>query len=66
MVHQKIVNHAGDAIAAGAAVGFGVKLLADVELIISIIAGLAVAVSAGLSIYLNYRDRIKNKSDDQE
>lgn len=65
MIQQRLVSHAGDAIAAGAAVGFGVKLLADVELIISIIAGLAVAVSAGLSIYLNYRDRIKIKNKTQ-
>lgn len=57
---------AGDALAAGSAVGFGVHILADVELIVSILAGLLVAASAGFSLYLNWRDRVKNKKEPSE
>jgi hypothetical protein len=64
VAEKHIVAHTGDALAAGGAVGFGVKILADVELIVSIIAGLLVAASAGLSLYLNWRDRVKDKKDD--
>lgn len=52
----------GDALAAGSAVGFGIKLASDVEVYVSIVAGLLVALSAGLSIYLNWRQYRKDKA----
>ena len=64
MPQKQIATNAGDAIAAGSAVGFGVHLLANVELIVSIIAGVLVAASAALSIYLNWRDRVKEKNEE--
>lgn len=66
MPQKQIAAGAGDALAAGASVGFGVHILADVELIVSILAGLLVAASAGFSLYLNYRDRVKNKKSTPE
>lgn len=60
----------GDALAAGSAIGFGVNLAADVELIVSIIAGVLVAASAALSIWLNWRaykkDKAAEKADESE
>ena len=52
----------GDVLAAGSAVGFGLKLASDVEVIVSIVAGALVAISAGLSIWLNVRAYQKEKA----
>lgn len=60
-MHKHIFSNTADALAAGSAVGFGATLLADVELFVSIVAGVLVAASAGLSLYLNWRDRIKDE-----
>ena len=64
-MNRHLFTHTADALAAGSALGFGATLLADVEMIVSILAGLLVAASAGLSLYLNWRDRIK-KNDDSD
>lgn len=56
----------GDALAAGSAVGFGIKIASDVEVIVSIIAGCLVAASAGLSIWLNWRAYQKEKAAEKE
>jgi hypothetical protein len=42
-----------DGLAAGSTVGFSATLLSDVDVIVSIIAGVLVAISAGLSIYFH-------------
>ena len=65
-VLRVIAKMDGDTLAAGSALGFGIKLATDVEVIVSIIAGTLVAVSAGLSIWLNwraYRKEEKEKHD---
>jgi hypothetical protein len=56
----------GDALAAGSAVGFGIKIASDVEVIVSIVAGVLVAASAGLSIWLNWRAYKKEKAAEKE
>jgi hypothetical protein len=66
MTAQKLVHPIADSLSAGAAVGFGVHMLADVEVIVSIIAGLFVAASAGLSIYLNWQRLKAEKKDTSE
>ena len=66
MTAQKLVHPIADSLSAGAAVGFGVHMLADVEVIVSIIAGLLVAASAGLSIYLNWQRLKAEKKDTSE
>lgn len=63
---QKLVHPVADSLSAGAAVGFGVHMIADVEIIVSIIAGLLVAASAGLSIYLNWQRLKAEKKDTSE
>ena len=65
MPSQKFVHPVADSLSAGAAVGFGVHMLANVEIIVSIIAGLLVAASAGLSIYLNWQ-RLKTEKKNSE
>lgn len=52
----------GDALAAGSAVGFGIQIASDVEVIVSIVAGILVAASAGLSIWLNWRQYKKDRA----
>lgn len=55
--------HIADSLAAGSAVGFGYQLMFQLDIIISIIAGSLVAVSAGLSIYINLMERrLKKKA----
>lgn len=66
MTAQKLVHPIADSLSAGAAVGFGVHMIADVEVIVSIIAGLFVAASAGLSIYLNWQRLKAEKKDTSE
>lgn len=66
MTAQKLVHPIADSLSAGAAVGFGVHMIADVEVIVSIIAGLLVAASAGLSIYLNWQRLKAEKKDTSE
>ncbi len=56
----------GDVLAAGSAVGFGIKIASDVEVIVSIIAGILVAASAALSIWLNWRAYKKEKAAEKE
>lgn len=63
---QRLVINVAESLAAGAAVGYGARILADIDLIVSIVAGLLVAASAGVSLYLNIQRRkeeTKNNSD---
>jgi len=60
MPHKHALTVA-ESLAAGSAVGYGAKLLADVDLIVSIVAGLLVAASAGVSLYLNLKRRQEEK-----
>lgn len=62
---QKHVITIAESLSAGAAVGYGARILAEVDLIVSIVAGLLVAASAGVSLYLNLKRRQeeKNKTD---
>ena len=60
-MQAKLVQQIADPLAAGAAVGFGVKLLTELDLIVSILAGLLVAASAGFSLYLNIKRRKEEK-----
>jgi hypothetical protein len=63
---HKFYNMA-DQLSATAAIGYGAKvsLLGEVDLIVSIIAGVLVAISAGLSIYLNLKRHKQEQQDDQ-
>lgn len=54
---EKHIVTVAESLAAGAAVGYGARILAEVDLIVSIVAGLLVAASAGISIYLNLKRR---------
>jgi len=65
MPTNRITGTVADSLAAGSAVGFGANLLYDVEVIVSIIAGLLVACSAGLSIYLNWARYKKEQPKEQ-
>ena len=58
-----IVECVADSLAAGSAVGFGYQLMFQLDIIISIIAGSLVAVSAGLSIYINVMERRLKKKE---
>ena len=58
---QKHVITVAESLAAGAAVGYGARILAEIDLIVSIVAGVLVAVSAGVSIYLNVQRRKEEK-----
>jgi hypothetical protein len=60
-VPQKHVITIAESLAAGSAVGYGARLLAEVDLIVSIVAGVLVAVSAGVSIYMNLKRRQEEK-----
>ncbi len=62
----KLVQQIADPLAAGAAVGFGVKMLTNMDLIVSIVAGLLVAASAGFSLYLNLKRRKEEKRAKQD
>ncbi len=48
-------GHVADGLGAGATVAYGVTWLADLDTMISIVTGLLVAISAGLSIFLHWR-----------
>ena len=61
MLNSRLVTQVADPLAAGAAVGFGVKMLTNMDLIVSIIAGVLVAASAGFSLYLNWKRRQEEK-----
>lgn len=61
MLNSRLVTQVADPLAAGAAVGFGVKMLTNMDLIVSIIAGVLVAASAGFSLYLNIKRRREEK-----
>lgn len=64
IVTQKVgAMHVADSLAAGSAVGFGYQLMFQLDIIISIIAGSLVAVSAGLSIYINLMERRLKKKE---
>jgi len=58
---QKHVLTVAESLAAGSAVGYGARILAEVDLIVSIVAGLLVAASAGVSLYLNLKRRQEEK-----
>lgn len=58
---QKHIITVAESLAAGSAVGYGARILAEVDLIVSIVAGLLVAASAGISIYLNLKRRKEEK-----
>lgn len=59
---EKHILTVAESLAAGAAVGYGARILAEVDLIVSIVAGLLVAVSAGVSIYMNLKRRQEEKN----
>lgn len=61
---QKYILTVAESLAAGSAVGYGARLLAEVDLIVSIVAGLLVAASAGVSLYLNLKRRQEEKKTD--
>lgn len=63
MSQRTLVGLTADSLAAGSAVGFGARMLYDVEVIVSIIAGVLVACSAGLSIYLNWQRHKKHEEE---
>jgi hypothetical protein len=60
------LHHIADQLSATAAIGYGAKvsLLGDIDLIVSIIAGVLVAISAGLSIYFNLKRHKQEQQDD--
>ena len=60
MPHKHAITIA-ESLAAGSAVGYGARLLAEVDLIVSIVAGVLVAASAGVSLYLNLKRRQEEK-----
>lgn len=66
VVHKIATNVDADTLAAGSAIGFGLKLASDVEVIVSIVAGVLVAGSAGLSIWLNLREYRRQKREEKE
>lgn len=64
---QNKVHNIADQMAAGSAIGYGAKVtfLGEVDMIVSIIAGVLVAASAGFSLYLNWQ-RWKQEQKDKE
>ena len=58
---QKHLVTVAESLAAGSAVGYGARILAEVDLFVSIVAGILVAASAGVSLYLNLKRRQEEK-----
>lgn len=63
---QTKIAQIADSLAAGSAVGYGVHMLTNLDLIISILAGILVAASAGLSFYMNWERRKQQKKEQAE
>lgn len=62
------LHHIADQLSAGAAIGYGAKvtLIGEIDMIVSIIAGILVAFSAGLSIYLNIKQHNRRQKEEEK
>lgn len=69
---HRVVQHkigtmqVADTLTAGGAIGYGYKMLQELDIIVSIVAGCLVAVSAGFSIYLHWQEHRRRKAAEKD
>lgn len=61
--HKVGATQVADTLTAGGAIGYGYKMLQELDIIVSIVAGCLVAVSAGFSIYLHWQEHKRRKAE---
>lgn len=64
--HKVGATQVADTLTAGGAIGYGYRMLQELDIIVSIVAGCLVAVSAGFSIYLHWQEHKRRRAEEKD